>query len=186
MNTVSVRLVFDRKHVATKEHQASVQMVVTFNRKRKYFATGIKLYPDQWGKDQRVKNHPQALLFNERLNDMVGSVYEFANQLAKKKAEFTLEALDYHLNGGKTVNTQNSFLHFMRKRINERHVEESTRKRHKCVLRALADFGKIKSFEDITYMNILAWDEYAKKRCNHQSSVYNYHKTLKVYVRKPT
>ena len=51
MNNVSVRLVFDRKHVATKKRQSSVQMEVTYQRKRKYVGTGIKRYSDQWGKD---------------------------------------------------------------------------------------------------------------------------------------
>ena len=71
MNNVSVRLVFDRKHVATKKRQSSVQMEVTYQRKRKYVGTGIKLYSDQWGKDLKVKNHPQSLVFNQKLNDMV-------------------------------------------------------------------------------------------------------------------
>ena len=43
MNNVSVRLVFDRKHVATKKHQASVQMEITYQRKRKYIGTGINI-----------------------------------------------------------------------------------------------------------------------------------------------
>lgn len=67
MNNVSVRLVFDRKHVATKKRQSSVQMEVTYQRKRKYVGTGIKLYSDQWGKDLKVKNHPQSLVFNQKL-----------------------------------------------------------------------------------------------------------------------
>ena len=54
MNNVSVRLVFDRKHVATKKRQSSVQMEVTYQRKRKYVGTGIKLYSDQWGKDLKI------------------------------------------------------------------------------------------------------------------------------------
>ena len=43
MNNLSVRLVFDRKHVATKMHQASVQLEVTYERKRKFIGTGIRL-----------------------------------------------------------------------------------------------------------------------------------------------
>lgn len=62
MNNVSVRLVFDRKHKATKNHRASVQMEVTFMSRRKFVSTGIRLYSDQWGKDCKVKNHPQSIL----------------------------------------------------------------------------------------------------------------------------
>ena len=56
MRKVSVRLVFDRKHVATKSKKVSVQIEVLYNQKRKYFATGVQLFSAQWAKD-RVKNH---------------------------------------------------------------------------------------------------------------------------------
>ena len=56
MNNVSVRLVFDRKHVATKKRQSSVQMEVTYQRKRKYVGTGIKLYSDQDRKSTRLNS----------------------------------------------------------------------------------------------------------------------------------
>lgn len=184
MKNVSVRLVFDRKHVATKKHQASVQLEVTFQRKRKFIGTGIKLYSDQWGKDAKVKNHPQSLLFNQKLNDMVSGIYDFAHQLSLKNSAFSFERLDRHLNGYGGVDTTNSFLHFMRRRIEERQISESTRIKHRCILRALEDFGRIKTFSDINFQNIKAWDEYAKKRCRHQSSVYNYHKILKIFVRE--
>lgn len=183
MNNVSVRLVFDRKHVATKKHQASVQMEVTFLRKRKFVSTGIKLYADQWGKDNKVKNHPQSLLFNQQLSDMVANIYDFAHQLSLQKKTFSFEKLDAYLNGC-GVETSNSFLHFMRKRILERPIAESTRKKQLYTLKALEEFGKIKSFSDICYQNIMAWDEFAKKRCKCQSSVYNYHKVLKIFVRE--
>ena len=60
MNQVSVRLVFDRKRVATKKHQASVQMEVTYQSKRKFISTGIKLYSDQWGKGLEGQESPGA------------------------------------------------------------------------------------------------------------------------------
>ncbi|WP_303875355.1 site-specific integrase [Bacteroides acidifaciens] len=183
MNNVSVRLVFDRKHVATKKHQASVQVEVTYQRKRKYFGTGIKLYADQWGKDLKVKNHPQSLVFNQKLNDMISGIHDYVYQLSTQKIPFTFERLDQHL-GNYGADTTKSFLHFMRKRINERQIAESTRIKHKCVLKALEEFGKIKNFSDICYENIKAYDEFAKKRCKHQSSVYNYHKILKIFVRE--
>lgn len=182
MNNVSVRLVFDRKHVATKKHQASVQLEVTYERKRKFIGTGIKLYSDQWSKDSKVKNHPQSALFNQKLSDIVADIYDFAHKLSLHKQVFSFEKLDEYL-GKSGKDTSCSFLFFMRKRILERPVSESTRKKHWCILKALEEFGKIKSFSDICYPNIMAWDAFAKKRCQHQSSVHNYHKILKIFVR---
>lgn len=183
MNNVSVRLVFDRKHVATKKRQSSVQMEVTYQRKRKYVGTGIKLYSDQWGKDLKVKNHPQSLVFNQKLNDMVSGIYDFVYQLSSQNIPFTFERLERYLNNSES-GTTNSFLSFMEKRIYERQVTDSTKQRQKCVLKALKEFGRIKDFTDICDENIRTYDEFAKKRCKCQSSVYNYHKILKVFVRE--
>lgn len=183
MKNLSVRLIFDRKHVATKQHQASVQLEVTYDRKRKFIGTGIKLYSDQWGKDSKVKNHPQSTLYNQQLNDIVSDIYDFAHKLTLQKREFSFDKLDAHL--GKTgTDTSCSFLFFMRKRIMERPISETTRKKHWYTYKALEEFGKIKSFSDICFQTIKEWDEFAKKRCKKQSSVYNYHKVLKIFVRE--
>ncbi len=88
MNQVSVRLVFDRKHVATKKRQASVQLDVTHLSKRKFISTGVKLYSDQWGNNQKVKNHPQSLLFNRQIADQVASIYDFVHHLQEKDVMF--------------------------------------------------------------------------------------------------
>lgn len=183
MNQLSVRLVFDRKHVATKKHQALVQLEVTHERKRKFISTGIKLYADQWSKDQKVKNHPQSVLYNQQLNDIVADIYNFAHQLSIKKQPFNFLKLDEYL-GRCGKDTSCSFLHFMRKRILERPIMETTRKKQLGVLKAFEEFGKIKSFSDINYQTIIAWDEFAKRRCKRQSSVYNYHKVLKIFIRE--
>lgn len=183
MNHLSVRLVFDRKHVATKKHQASVQLEVTHERKRKFISTGVKLYADQWSKDNKVKNHPQSILYNQQLNDIVADIYNFAHQLSVKKQSFNFVKLEEYLGRGGR-DTSCSFLHFMRKRILERPIMETTRTKQLGVLKALEEFGKIKSFSDICYQNIIAWDEFAKKRCKRQSSVYNYHKVLKIFIRE--
>lgn len=183
MNNVSVRLVFDRKHKATKKHQASVQLEVTCQSRRKFITTGIRLYSDQWGKDNKVKNHPQSVLFNQQIADQIADIYDFAHDLQMKNVTFTFDKLNEHLKG-ETPLTPTSFLDFMEKRLEERPLKEGTKKHHRSILRALKDFGRIKSFDDITYLNIQKWDEYAHNRVKCQSTVYDYHKILKVYVRE--
>ena len=183
MNNVSVRLVFDRKHKATKKHQASVQLEVTYLSRRKFVSTGIRLYSDQWGKDNKVKNHPQSILFNQQIADKVADIYDFAHDLQVKEEIFSFDKLDEHLKGESPL-TQTSFLDFMSKRLEERPIAEGTRKHHRVILNALKDFGRIKSFDDITYRNVQKWDEYAHSRVKAKSSIYDYHKILKIYVRE--
>lgn len=183
MNNVSVRLVFDRKHVATKKHQASVQIEVTFQKKRKFISTGIKLYADQWGKDFAVKNHPQSIQLNQELNRQISGIYDYQQKLFAKNIKFSLERLESFLRGT-NASEKDSFLNFMEQRIYSRHVAEGTQKRQLCVLRALYEFGKIRDFEDISLKTIKEYDDFAWKKCACQASVYNYHKILKTFVRE--
>jgi site-specific recombinase XerD len=158
-------------------------MEVTYQKKRKFISTGIRIFSDQWGKDSKIKNHPQALLFNQQISDMVAGIYDYAHKLQSENVPFSFEKLDEHLNGVDPRSSQ-SFLMYMRKRIEERNVSEVTKKRHRCILKALKEFGEIQSFADISFIKIKHWDEFAHKKCALQSSVYNYHKVLKIFVRE--
>lgn len=180
MKKVSVRLVFDRKRVATKSKKASVQIEVLYDQKRKYFSTGVQLFSDQWAKD-RVKNHPLMGELNERISIKLSSIMGFINSLERENSEFSFEKLGNFLDPSVS---NGDFLAFMEKRIDEREVRESTKIRQKSVLKALHEFGRIKTFSDITLPTIKLYDEFARKKCTKQSAVYNYHKTLKTFVRE--
>lgn len=183
-NGVSVRLVFDRKNQATKQRKASVFLEITYQNKRKLISTNIKLFSDQWNKNGKVKNHPDEAILNQELIEKVSAVYEFTRDLKGSGRGFSFELLMEHLNKTDVQpESRTSFLDYMEKKIKERKIKESSKAPHYVILRALRDFGKIKMFADITSRNIKKWDEYAKKRCELQSSVYNYHKVLKIYVR---
>ena len=183
MNNVSVRAVFDRKNKATKNHQGLVQLEVMYQRKRKYLGTGIKLYSDQWGKDSNVKNHPQSSVLNRKLDCMISSIHDFVYQLDCKGELFSFEKFDQRFCQD-TLGDPTSFIQFALKRLSIRKIAESTKTKHIGVINALEEFGLIKKFEDITLKNIKLFDDYVRKRCNKQSSVYNYHKTIKMFVRE--
>lgn len=44
----TVRLVFDRYKTASKTKKGTVQLEITFMRKRKWVSTGVRLFKDQW------------------------------------------------------------------------------------------------------------------------------------------
>ena len=55
MEIPKTRVIFDRKNVSTKTKKASVIIEVYYQRKRKFFTTGVELYKDQWKKLGCVK-----------------------------------------------------------------------------------------------------------------------------------
>jgi len=175
------RVVFDRKKSATKEKEALVQIEVLFERKKKYLSTGVRVTSEQWTDKTKVRNRTDSIELNERIDNMIRDINEFCNSLQRKHEEFSFEKLDVHLN---TANGDDSFLSFMEMRIKQRNVSESTKKRAMCVLRLLREFDVIHSFSDVDTKAIKMWDDFAKKKCNKVSAVYNYHKHLKTYIRE--
>ena len=58
MEYPTLRFVFDRKKVASKDKKGLVQIEVCSQRKRKWIGTGVKVYADQWDdkKSSQVKS----------------------------------------------------------------------------------------------------------------------------------
>lgn len=181
MKYPTTRIVFDRKKTATKEKSALIQIEVLFERKKKYITTGIKVTLDQWSDKTKVKNRSDMLELNERIDISKRNIDDYIISLQREKEAFTFENLEAYLNTNKK---SRSFLEFMRTRIEGRSVSEGTKRRAMSVYRSLLDFGEIQSFSDINNKNIKLWDDYAKRKCTKQASIYNYHKHLKVYIRE--
>lgn len=182
-NNVSVRLVFDRKGVATKKRKAPVSVCITHNRSRKYLTTGVRLYSDQWSpKTGAVKNHLQADQLNRQISQMVTDIYDISQKLMQEGG-FSFEKLERAYQSGADGDSD-GFTEFMRKQIDEHPVSDSTRMRYISAYRGVVEFGKLRSFADVTYQNILAFDMFVRTKCRKQAAVYNYHKVLKIFVRQ--
>jgi len=83
----TVRLVFDRKHQATKSgvknaRKGLVQIEVLYQRKRKYISTGVKLYADQWvqNKEVHVVASAYAQQYNETISHAMRTVLNAINR----------------------------------------------------------------------------------------------------------
>lgn len=181
MKYPTVRVVFDRKHVATKEKKGLVQIEVMYAGKRKWIGTGIKVYADQWKEKCMVCMRADALALNNQINVLVNNIREWITSLYKNGDTFSFEKLDHMLN---QKSHPDSFLLFVEKRIAERNINESTRKQHYVMFHALQEFGLLNLFSDINLKNIKLFDDYIKRKVRMQSSVYSYHKRLKVYIRE--
>lgn len=181
MKYPTLRVVFDRKHVATKEKKGLIQIEVMYAGKRKWIGTGVKVYSDQWKEKCMVCMRADALALNEQINVLVNNIREWITALYKNGDTFSFEKLDQMLN---QVSSPDSFLLFVENRIAERHINESTRKQHFVMLRTLKEFGLIRLFSDLNLKNIKLFDDYVKTKVTTQSSIYGYHKRLKVYVRE--
>lgn len=189
----SVRLVFDRKKVATRRNASNpklggVQIEVMHERRRKYFTTGVRVYADEWRGVAPVYVHERIDMME--LNGILDKMLkETVERIAALGNAFDLDSFAADVRTERK-DGEFTFLDFMQQRIDERSMRESTRNQHKVVLRMLEDYGKLLRFDDLTAEKILRFDDWVHLRENQngericQASVYSIHKRLKVYVRE--
>jgi hypothetical protein len=183
MNTVQIRVVFDRKKQATKTRTGLVQLECRMDGERKFISTGIKLLANQF-RDGRVYNHIDADNINMRINERIKEINLYIDTFNRSRIKFKLKMLD-NING---TYYQNTFLSFFEQRIKERPIKESTKAQHRKVLNFLNRYGKIVEFTDLTLPNIKKMDEHLHTvttpdgRKLLQPSIHVYHKVLKHYI----
>lgn len=183
MNTKypSFRFVFDRKHVATKQHRGLVQLEVYYQGKRKWIGTGVKLFRDQWDDRRKTVRSSDMLELNDRLDAIMNSAVAFSNDLIRNGENFDFAKLERHLerDSGKEQN----YIDYVARMIDERPcIRESTRKQLSTLITALLEFGKIVSMADLTTENIVAFDKFLRNKGLSQPTIGNYHKRNKIFV----
>lgn len=190
MKIPSVRLVFDRKHVATKTKRGLVQMEITLQMKRKWVSTGIKLYKDQWNDRKHVVNSSESIEQNEWLDSQVTDMEKWL----RDNQPFSWEKLDMHLKEGMATD---NFLEFLDTTIKERNdIKDSTKKTHRKLISILKEYGKMAFFSDLTPNAIMDFDNWLHGRKIRkldregnermekmkQQSIHDYHKVMHIYI----
>lgn len=190
MKIPSVRLVFDRKKVATKKVKGLVQIEVLYERKRKWISTGVKVYSDQWETRKWVVKSVDSAELNDKLTHQVQSIEKFLNE----NQPFSWDKLDTFVKGPET---NDNFVDFVKKTVEERNdIGEGTRRTHRKLAAILKEFGTITYFKDLTKPNVMAFDNWLHGRkirkldkegnesfiSMRQQSIYSYHKLMRTYI----
>lgn len=179
-----IKLVFDRRKTALSTTKGTVEIEISCNRERIRLSSGVSLLKQQW-KGNEVVNHPDAAELNAKIRGLLRTMQEKINYMAGSSVGLDLAVLKKtrkaNVIGGRT-----DFLDWLEDRISRRPIKESTRKHHRTVLKSLRDFGKIKTFTDVTSRNIKLWDDYicSLDKVNCQTSVHGYHKRLRPYIQE--
>lgn len=176
MTDLKFNFVYDRKHVATREKEGVLEIRFTSKGQQKYFSTGIKLKKSQW-KDGKVVARPDANVLNQRISILTEKAYSIVTSAYKDDFEFSNITLLFK---GETKNVD--FPTYCEQRTERRKVVESTKGRYRVFTRFLRSWGGIKSFSDVTVAKVRAMDEYLHGRYLCQTTIYNYHKYLKLFI----
>lgn len=190
LNTIKVSAVYDRKHVATKATAKSpikglIQLSVTINGERKFLSTGIKVYLGQFTSEQ-VVSRVDAQELNTVLSNQIKAVIDVVNRCNTDGDVFSwsmLERLKVKHNGSCTAWTD-----WFESEMKSRRLADSTLIHHRTVLQFLRDQG-VTDFCQLTLDTIQNLDDELHSRKVDgkpmmQTSIYNYHKIIKAYVRR--
>lgn len=181
-SAVSVRVVYDRKKTATAVTPALVQVELRTGRVKKYFTTGVRVYPRQWDAPAaQVRGSLQDDFLNEKIKGTVNAVLEAVERVRRTGSTVTPERVSDALKraqGG----SQDSFIDYVIEKARRPTIQESTRRSQMKLVGSLRRFGRITSFADLTREAVKGYDEFLHTQGYVQTTVYSYHKFLKVYA----
>lgn len=178
-----VRVVFDRKKVATASKAGLVQIEVRWLGRRHMISPGVKVRRGEWSERLYVVNRLDMVELNRRIDAMLKAAQSYIAERMEKGEAFTFEGLDAALRVGEEEKM--SFPDWMVAKIDARtDLRDTTKVVQRHAADRLREFGCIKSFADLTRRNVEAFDVWMHQRGMKQTTIGTQHKTLKTYVKK--
>lgn len=173
--------VFDRKGQANRQKKGVVELRVTANKERKYISTGIKLFPKEWSNGS-VVGRADWKEVNAQLQGIMKRCSEIVAQMVED-GNIDLNAIPNLLRAG--MIQQQTFIQYAKDcaAIRKRGLRKGTQKRYDVFFKFLEGWKGIVCFSDLTERNILKMDECLAARGLKESSRWNYHKLMKIFVK---
>lgn len=174
--------VYDRRGRGSRTNPAVVELSVYADGKRKYISTGVKLFPREWSDGEVRACHKDYKELNEQLHAFRSKALLLINKMLKD-GNLDLNALPSMMMDEMTQ--QETFTEYCRERyaLTRKGLRNGTQKHYKVFFTFMEEWNKIVYFSDLTERNIMKMDEELERRGLKESSRYNYHKKLKMFIR---
>lgn len=198
MNNFSTAVVYDRKKKANRDTEGLLEIRITIGRKSYYISTGIRVYVREWA--GTIIRRPDAEALNERLGTLMRRVAEEVNDCLVNQREVNVTQIREKIWEVKRTSGNDDMLNWMDSQINLLKVSSGTKSHYYTLLMRLREFGRLRTWEDLTVENAELFDGWlhqmkrpqsdAERRAGKpieaisDSGVYNYHKCLKALVRR--
>lgn len=191
----SVAIIRDWRKQCGDEKLGPLDVRVTIDRKSYYISTGMKVLGKHWA--GAVVARPDADALNNRLGIIVRRVNEKVNEYIEARQPIDVSAVrEFVYSGTKVDGKQDRMLTWIESQIDALQVSDGTRRHYWLLLERLKEYGKLKSWADITIEAIYDWDAWlhntvkaqVKKgedeRNGSDGTIYNYHKHLKALLNR--
>ena len=176
-----VKVIHQRRKNVGVSKPSTVEIELSFQGKRKWISTGIRVFPKNWSDKLRVVGLPDAFDSNMKIESMEKTIMNHIRQLMIDGKPFDWSGLNSAL---ENAQMEGSFLRFVENRVlSRKDIKESTRRNHKKIVIALKEFKRLETFNDISRINIIKFDEWLRGRKDYtQSTIASYHRYLKTYI----
>ena len=191
----SVAIIRDWRKQCGDDKLGPLDVRVTVDRKSYYISTGVKVLGKHWA--GAVVARPDADALNNRLGIIVRRVNEKVNEYIEARQPIDVSAVrEFVYSGTKVDGKQDRMLTWIESQIDALQISDGTRRHYWLLLERLKEYGKLKSWADITIEAIYDWDAWlhntvkaqVKKgedeRNGSDGTIYNYHKHLKALLNR--
>ena len=192
----STSIIFDRKKQAEGDKEGALEVRVTIDRKSYYISTGMRVLNKHWAGAVVVR--PDADALNNRLGILVRRVNEKINEFIEARQPIDVALIkEYIYDGSSTNDKGDRLLEWMKNQIPILDIKEATRKHYWLLYDRLKEYGKLRSWSDLTVENIYEWDAWLrtltatnmtkkseKPEKISNGTIHNYHKDFKAILNR--
>lgn len=190
MKDYTIRFVYDRKnetgHKGRKEGKEykrdgllQIEVRKDNSDKRAWVSTGIRITPEQFDPKNgfTCKAHPQAKRLTGRAHERFKQVEDF---VSSDKCKDIKDVKSWN----KDSTSDLTVIDFIRDEIKRRNPSLDVVKYNNSFIRRLEEYGKIRTFKDLTYENIIGLDAQLRETISSDVVLYKRHTLFKGYIQE--
>lgn len=188
----TIKFVFDRQNRACNTKMGSIELRITFNRKQKFVATGVKCFPGQWDATHECikslnsqEDNANLLRIRKKALKIIGAMADSDN--------IDINAIPALL---KQKSVDMTFEDYIYQRMTKKPVSDYTKKAYHVFYSRFVEWGRMRFFSDISEKGIRDWDEWLHKvtwtvkdkygndvkKSYSAASIGSMHKNLKAFI----
>jgi integrase len=194
-------IVWDHRGRVPKGGKGQVEIRITIDRKSYHFGTGIKVHKSELVAGQII-NCPGADELNKRVGIIYTKVLACVNEAIDNGTEINTEYIRKQVwKMVEQYSDDSVFLNWIEEQIPKLNVKPGSKKHYHTLLTRLKEYNQMKRWQDITIEGIVNFDAWLHTLTSEENemgaralsrlgkglsdqTIYNYHKGLKVLLRR--
>ena len=155
----TIKFIYDRQNRSCNTKRGSIELRITFNRKQKFVATGVKCFPGQWDAAHECikslnsqEDNANLLRIRKKALKIIGAMADSDN--------IDINAIPALL---KQKSVDMTFEDYIYQRMTKKPVSDYTKKAYHVFYSRFVEWGRMRFFSDISEKGIRDWDEWLHK-----------------------